>query len=62
MFHNYFVVFLADATGTFGLPRCRMGRAMSAAEVHEATLSILAFSTAHVMTVDDFEHLVDKAG
>jgi biuret amidohydrolase len=31
---------------------------MSAAEVHKATLTILAFSTAHVMTVDDFRGLV----
>jgi hypothetical protein len=26
--------------------------------VHEATLTILAFSTAHVMTVDEFRALV----
>jgi hypothetical protein len=28
---------------------------MSAAEVHKATLCILAFSTAHVMTVDELK-------
>jgi ureidoacrylate peracid hydrolase len=28
--------------------------ALSAAEVHRATLTILAFSTAHVMTCDEF--------
>jgi ureidoacrylate peracid hydrolase len=29
--------------------------AMSAEEVHKATLCILAFSTAHVMTADEFK-------
>lgn len=57
MFHNYKVAFLADATGTFDYPDVGWG-AMSAAEVHKATLTILAFSTAHVMTVDDFRSLV----
>jgi hypothetical protein len=42
--------------------------AMSAEEVHKATLCILAFSTAHVMTVDELKgeslprRLVPKAG
>jgi len=54
MFRDYFVVFLADATGTFDYPDVGWG-GMSAEEVHAATLSILAFSTADVMTVDDFE-------
>lgn len=49
MFHNYKVVFLSDATGTFDYPDVGQG-ALSADEVHRATLTILAFSTAHVMT------------
>jgi ureidoacrylate peracid hydrolase len=53
MFHNYKVVFLSDATGTFDYPDVGQG-AMSAEEVHRATLTILAFSTAHVMTVAEF--------
>jgi ureidoacrylate peracid hydrolase len=56
MFHNYKVAFLADATGTFDYPDVGWG-AMSAAEVHKATLTILAFSTAHVMTVEEFRSL-----
>ncbi len=52
MFHNYRVVFLSDATGTFDYPDVGYG-AMSAEEVHRATLSILAFSTAHVMTTKE---------
>jgi nicotinamidase-related amidase len=54
MFNNYKVVFLSDATGTFDYPDVGYG-AMSAAEVHKATLCILAFSTAHVMTVDELK-------
>jgi ureidoacrylate peracid hydrolase len=57
MFHNYKVAFLSDVTGTFDYPDVGQG-AMSAAEVHKATLTILAFSTAHVMTVDEFRKLV----
>lgn len=57
MFHNYKVAFLSDATGTFDYPDVGYG-AMSAQEVHKATLTILAFSTAHVMTVDEFRGLV----
>jgi len=45
-------VFLSDATGTFDYPDVGQG-AMSAAEVHKATLSILSVSTAHVMKVDE---------
>ncbi|WP_407167311.1 cysteine hydrolase family protein [Bradyrhizobium sp. ORS 111] len=52
MFHNYKVVFLSDATGTFDYPDVGQG-AMSAEEVHRATLTILAFSTAHVMTATE---------
>jgi biuret amidohydrolase len=57
MFHNYKVAFLSDATGTFDYPDVGWG-AMSAQQVHEATLTILAFSTAHVMTVGEFRGLV----
>ena len=52
LFHNYGVIFLSDATGTFDYPDLGYG-AMSAAEVHWASLIILAVSTAHVMTVDE---------
>lgn len=57
MFHNYKVAFLADATGTFDYPDVGWG-GLGAAEVHRTTLSILAFSTAHVMSVDEFRALV----
>jgi ureidoacrylate peracid hydrolase len=59
MFHNYKVAFLSDATGTFDYPDVGWG-AMSAAEVHKATLTILAFSTAHVMTAEEFRGLVTQ--
>lgn len=59
MFNDYFVVFLADATGTFDYPDTGWG-AMSADEVHRSTLSILSFSTADVMTVDQFSAKVDQ--
>ena len=60
LFHDYKVVFLSDATGTFDYPDVGQG-AMSAEEVHKATLTILAFSTADVMTVDEFKSRVVKA-
>ncbi|OKO74173.1 isochorismatase family cysteine hydrolase [Bradyrhizobium sp. NAS96.2] len=60
MFHNYKVVFLSDATGTFDYPDVGQG-ALSAEEVHRATLTILAFSTAHVMTAAEMLGRV-KAG
>jgi ureidoacrylate peracid hydrolase len=53
MFNNYKVVFLSDATGTFDYPDMGYG-AMAAEDVHQATLRILAFSTAHVMTAAEF--------
>jgi biuret amidohydrolase len=59
MFNNYKVVFLSDATGSFDYPDVGQG-AMSAEEVHKATLCILAFSTAHVMTVDEFKALAAR--
>ncbi len=60
MFHNYKVVFLSDATGTFDYPDMGYG-AMAAADVHQATLRILAFSTAHVMTAAEFAARVTGA-
>ena len=60
LFHDYKVVFLSDATGTFDYPDVGQG-AMSADEVHKATLTILAFSTADVMTVDEFKSRVVKS-
>ena len=59
MFNNYKVVFLSDATGTFDYPDVGCGT-MSAEEVHKATLCILAFSTAHVMTVDELKARVAR--
>lgn len=58
MFRNYKVVFLSDATGTFDYPDLGFG-AMPAEEVHRATLAVLAFSTAHVMSADAF---LDRLG
>jgi len=52
MFRNYRVVFLADATATYDYPDRGFGP-MPNAEVHHATLVILAASTAHVMSVND---------
>ena len=52
LFHNYGVIFLSDATGTTDYPDMGYG-AMTAAEVHRATLVVLALGTAHVMTVDE---------
>ncbi len=52
LFHDYEVVFLADATGTFDYPDLGYG-ALSAEEVHRASLVILAMSTAHVMTTEE---------
>lgn len=52
MFLNYRVVFLSDATATYDYPDCGFGP-MPNAEVHHATLVILAASTAHVMSVAD---------
>jgi nicotinamidase-related amidase len=60
MFRDYKVVFLSDATGTFDYPDVGQG-SMSAADVHKATLTILAFSTADVLTVDQFKERVTGA-
>jgi biuret amidohydrolase len=61
MFHNYQVVFLSDATGTFDYPDVGQG-AMRAEEVHKATLIVLAFSTAHVMSIEEFKARVTPGG
>ena len=53
MFNGYRVAFIADATGTFDYPDAGFG-AMAAAEVHRVTLGVLAVSTAHVMSTEDF--------
>ena len=50
MFRNYRVVFLSDATGTYDYPDRGFGP-MTNADVHHATLVVLAASTAHVMSV-----------
>jgi len=60
MFRNYKVVFLSDVTGTFDYPDVGQG-AMAAEDVHRATLTVLAFSTAHVMTAKEFLDRVDGA-
>ena len=52
MFRDYRVVFLSDATAAPDYPDLGYG-AMAAADVHQATLAILARSTAHVMSVAD---------
>jgi nicotinamidase-related amidase len=57
MFNNYQVVFLSDVTGTFDYPDVGQG-SLTAEEVHRSTLTVLAFSTAHVMTADEFKSRV----
>ncbi len=59
MFRNYRVVFLADATATYDYPDRGFGP-MPAAEVHHATLVILAASTAHVMSVEDMRARISR--
>jgi biuret amidohydrolase len=54
MFRNYKVVFLSDVTATYDYPDRGFGP-MPNAEVHHATLVILAASTAHVMSVADMD-------
>lgn len=53
LFRDYHVVFLSDATAASAKPDVGQG-GLSAAEVHRATLVILAYSTAHVMTAEEF--------
>jgi ureidoacrylate peracid hydrolase len=52
-FHDYEVVVLSDATAAGEYPDIGQG-AMSGAEVHRASLIILAQSTADVMTAETF--------
>src|SRR5436190_3661725 len=52
MFRNYCVVFLSDATATYDYPDRGFGT-MPNAEIHHATIVILAASTARVMSVDE---------
>jgi nicotinamidase-related amidase len=59
MFRNYRVVFLSDATATYDYPDRGFG-AMSNADVHNATLVILAASTAHVMSVEDMRKRISS--
>jgi nicotinamidase-related amidase len=59
MFRNYRVVFLSDATATYDYPDRGFG-AMPAADVHHATLVILAASTAHVMSVEDMRKRISS--
>jgi ureidoacrylate peracid hydrolase len=54
LYRDYKVVFLSDATATFDYGDRGFG-GMSAAEVHRATLVILASSTAHVMSVEEMK-------
>jgi ureidoacrylate peracid hydrolase len=58
LFRNYRVLFLADATATYDYPDNGFG-AMPNAEVHAATLVILADSTAHVMRVEELARRLD---
>jgi nicotinamidase-related amidase len=53
MFRDYKVVVLSDATATYDYPDAGRG-AMTAADVHEATLLILRGSTADVATSEEF--------
>jgi nicotinamidase-related amidase len=57
MFRNYQVVFLSDATATYDYPDRGFGP-MPNAEVHHATLVILAASTARVMPVANLSALL----
>jgi biuret amidohydrolase len=59
LFRDYQVIFLSDVTGTFDYPDVGQG-AMSAEQVHKATLTILAFSTADVMTVEELKARVQS--
>src|SRR6202051_227033 len=61
MFRNYRGVFLSDATATFDYPDRGFG-SMPNAEVHHATLVILAMSTAHVMSVADLRRRLTSGG
>ncbi|SCL27442.1 cysteine hydrolase family protein [Micromonospora inyonensis] len=57
MFRNYRTAVVSDATGTYDHPDLGFG-AMSAAQVHQATLVVLAQSTAAVIRSDEFYGLL----
>ena len=57
LFRNYRVVFLSDATATYDYPDRGYG-SMANADVHHATLVVLACSTAHVITVAELNTLL----
>jgi ureidoacrylate peracid hydrolase len=57
MFRNYRVIFLSDATATYDYPDRGFG-SMPAAEVHHATLVVLAASTGHVMSLEAMKKLL----
>ncbi|MET7992110.1 isochorismatase family cysteine hydrolase [Amycolatopsis sp. NPDC005232] len=59
LFRSYKVAFLSDLTGTFDYPDLGQG-GFSADDVHRLTLSVLAFSTADVMTSTAFRTLVSS--
>jgi len=59
LFRNYRVVFLSDATATYDYPNRGFGP-MPAAEVHHATLVILAASTANVMSVEEMRARISR--
>ncbi|TDH58400.1 cysteine hydrolase [Dankookia rubra] len=60
MFRNYRVAFLSDATATRDYPDLGFGP-MPNAEVHRATLVILAASTGHVMSVVDMKQRIVRS-
>ena len=59
LYRDYRVAFLSDATATFEYEDRGFGQ-MSAAEVHRATLVILASSTAHVMSVEEMKSRLQR--
>ncbi|MGV9799124.1 cysteine hydrolase family protein [Mycobacterium sp. NPDC003449] len=58
MFRNFRTAVVADATGTYDHPDLGFG-AMSAERVHQATLVVLAQSTAAVIDSDEYYRLFD---
>jgi len=52
LFRDFKVIFLSDANATHDYPDTGWG-ALSAEDVHRATLVVLSYSTAHVMTSED---------
>ena len=59
MFRNYRTSVVSDATGTYDHPDLGFG-AMSAAQVHQATLVVLAQSTAAVIDSNEFYALLSS--